>query len=205
VYRIHGKGTFVNSPQPELALFTNPSLSREMRIRGIEPTRRVLYIGRQFMPPEVAGIVPSPGGVALHYEGLFLGDGEPLAVVRAYWTLALNLAARVLASNRDPEFDLRDQDLVPDLLESDVLLESCGVRIVEASCVYIEPVLLDKHDAAILDVSPGTVGLDMARLLIDHTGRAVTYVRTVFRGDRCRLLFSTHGAPPETATRSESI
>ena len=157
------------------------------------------------MPPEVAEFIASPDGRALYYEGLFLGDGEPFAIVRAYWTPALGLTAEDLAPGWNPSLDPRTQDPAPDLLESGTLLEIYGVRIIEATCVYIEPLCLDERDASFLEVSPGTAGLDMARLLIDQTGRPVTYVRTVFRGDRCRLLFSSRETASEGARGVTSL
>ena len=75
-----------------------------------------------------------------------------------------------------------------------ILLDARNVRIVDASYLYIEPVLITEAQAQHLKVERGSPGLDVARLLVDQTGRVAVHARALFRGDRCRVLFSSREA-----------
>lgn len=183
IYRRHGKGTFVSPPQPQLALLTDPSFAREMALRGIELSYRTLGSGKRRMPPDVVQVISSTDECAYCIERVFMGDGEPWGIARIYFHPGLGLTARHLVSDK-PVIDL--------------LLDACGVRVVEASYLYLEPILLAGREASLVELSPGTPGLNIARLFIDQTGRAVAHIQTLIRGDRCRLLFSSRQASSST-------
>ena len=185
IYRRHGKGTFVKEPQPQLTLLTDPSFGREMRIRGVEPSLRTLESGRRRMPAAVARWFPDTDGYAYFVKRLLLGDGEPWGIIRMHFHPALELASGHFET---------------DELMIDILLDSRNVRIVDASYLYIEPVLITEAQAQHLRVDRGSPGLDVARLLVDQTGRIAVYARALFRGDRCRVLFSSREARALEAT-----
>src|SRR5262249_54715286 len=137
---------------------------------------------RKRLPAEVTPFITSDDGYAYFAERLFLGDGEPFSIARLFVNPALGLTTRDLSSDR---------------LIFDMLFEQRGARIVEARYLYLEPALLSTRAAPALGVAPAAAGLDVARLLIDQTGRVAVHARTLFRGDRCRLLFSSwKDAPP---------
>lgn len=179
IYRRHGKGTFVSAPEPQLMLLTDPSFAREMRIRGVKPDLRTITIGRRRIPSNVARWMRGAEGSTLYVERLILGDDEPWGIARMYFHPTLDLVSQ--------HFESGDTMV-------EILLDARGSRIVDASYLYIEPVMLTEAEASHLDVRPGTPGLDVARLLVDQSGRVAVHARTVFRGDRCRTLFSSREA-----------
>jgi GntR family transcriptional regulator len=185
IYRRHGKGTFVSQAEPQLTLLTDPSFAREMRIRGVEPSLRTLESGRRRMPASVARWFPGTDGSAYFVKRLMLGDGEPWGIVRMYFHPALELASGHFET---------------DELMIDILLDARNVRIVDASYLSIEPVLINEAQAQQLKVDPGSPGLDVARLLVDQTGRIAVHARALFRGDCCRVLFSSREARALEAT-----
>src|SRR5262249_61455247 len=142
--------------------------AHERRIGGIDPSSRALRSAGKRLPAEVAPFTASEDGYAYYAERLFLGDGEPFSIARLFVNPALGLTRRDLSSDR---------------LIFDMLFEQCGARIVEARYLYLEPALLSERDASLLGVAPATAGLDVARLLIDQTGRVAVHARTLFRGD----------------------
>lgn len=179
IYRRHGKGTFVSAPEPQLTLLTDPSFAREMRIRGVEPDLRTIVAARRRIPAAVGRWMTGACGSTLYVERLILGDGEPWGIARMYFHPALDLVSQHFESGGT-------------MVE--IMLDARGTRIVDASYLFIEPLLIDEREACHLNVAPGTPGLDLARLLVDQTGRVAVHARTLFRGDRCRVLFSSREA-----------
>ncbi|MGD9891351.1 MAG: GntR family transcriptional regulator [Dehalococcoidia bacterium] len=175
VYRKHGKGTFVARPSPKMRLLLDPSWARAMRTRGITPEVRTLMTQRVQPPPAVRDQLKTSSETVFHIRNLVLGNGEPWIVSEQYIDTGLGLS----------EVDLTDTIL------ADVLSEKMGIRISESVCLFLEPVLLGEADAALLDVSAASAGLHVARRVKDSLGRVVLYSESLFRGDRCKLLFST--------------
>ncbi|MFN8556350.1 MAG: GntR family transcriptional regulator [Dehalococcoidia bacterium] len=186
IYRRQGKGTFVRPPEPRLSLSTDPSFARELRLRGVEPGLRTLVIGRRRMPAAVAVHFPDTDGAAFYVERLILGDGAPWGIARMCF---------------HPAYGLSSEHFQAGSLMIDVLHDARRVRIVDAFYLYLEPVVLTDREAELLDVRPGAIGLDVARLLIDQHGRVAVHARTTFRADRCRLLFSSR----ETAAAEPAV
>lgn len=179
IYRRHGKGTFVSPPEPQLTLLTDPSFAREMRIRGVQPELRTLLAGRRRIPAGIVRWMPGACRSTLYVERLILGDGEPWGIARMYFHPALELVSQHFESGGS-------------MVE--IMLDARGSRIVDATYLFIEPVLISEREACHLSVEPGTPGLDVARLLVDQSGRVAVHARTLFRGDRCRVLFSSREA-----------
>lgn len=87
--------------------------------------------------------------------------------------------------------------LVPGLLEknlegklSDLILEQYGITLTRYKN-YIEPVLLDSYEAKVLEIEQSQPTLKITRLLMTPQGTPVVLNTSVFRGDRCKMLFSS--------------
>jgi len=179
VYRHQGKGTFVSAPEPQLMLLTDPSFARELRLRGVEPALRTLVAATQCAPAAVLQHMPGVESSTFYVERVILGDGAPWGIARMHFHPNYRLSAALFDSG---------QTMI------EVLLNYVGARIVDAQYLYLQPVLIEPRDAELLEVGAGTPGLDVARLLIDQNGLAAVHARTLFRGDRCRALFSSRDA-----------
>ncbi|MBM7608869.1 GntR family transcriptional regulator [Lysinibacillus composti] len=88
-------------------------------------------------------------------------------------------------------------NLVPGLLEknlegrlSDLILEQYGITLTRYKN-YIEPVLLDSYEAKVLGIDQSQPTLKITRLLMTPQGTPVILNTSVFRGDRCKMLFSS--------------
>jgi GntR family transcriptional regulator len=175
VHRRHGKGTFVVRPSPKMRLLLDPSWARAMRTRGIVPEVRTLMTQRVQPKPLVRDLLSTSSESVFHIRNLVLGNGEPWIVSEQYIDTALGLT----------ESDLTDTIL------ADVLSEKMGIRISESVCLFLEPVLLGEAEAELLEAPVASAGLHVARRVKDSLGRVVLYSESMFRGDRCKLLFST--------------
>ncbi|WP_055598651.1 GntR family transcriptional regulator [Streptomyces aureus] len=100
-------------------------------------------------------------------------------------------------------------DLVPGLTAADMeggfyahLRERRGIRPAHA-VQSIEPTVLSEEEAALLDVPVLSPALLFDRITSDADGRPVEYVRSLYRGDRYRIvsrLALGDGAPGDPAT-----
>ena len=171
--RRQGAGTFVAPPKVAQRLHAS-SFSEDMRARGLRPSARTLKAGRG--PAGVAvgaclGVEPTAS--VLHVVRLRLADDLPMAIED------LHVPA----------------DLVPGLTGDELagrsfyeLLEDrYGLTIARGSQT-IEPVLVRKNEAAALDVDEGVPAFLFERTTRVTTGRVVEFVRSVYRGDRYRIL-----------------
>jgi GntR family transcriptional regulator len=146
-----------------------------MRARGINPEVRTLLTEQVPPTPQVRDQLATASEMVIHIRNLVFGNGEPWVVSEQYVDTALGLS---------------EADLTNTIL-ADVLSEQMGIRISESVCLFLEPALLGESDAALLGVPPASAGLHIARRVKDSLGRVVLYSESVFRGDRCKLLFST--------------
>jgi GntR family transcriptional regulator len=175
VRRLHGKGTFVTKPVTEMRLLLDPSWARAMRGRGINPEVRTILLERVPVTPSLREKLATTSKVAFHIRNLVLGNGEPWVISEQYVDAAIGLT---------------EDDLTNSIL-ADRLSEQLGIRISESICLFLEPDLIGDDDASLLGVPPASAGLRIARQVTDSLGRAVLYSESLFRGDRCRLLFSS--------------
>ncbi|MBD1382832.1 GntR family transcriptional regulator [Metabacillus arenae] len=87
--------------------------------------------------------------------------------------------------------------LVPDLLDNnlegrlvDLITEKYGIIMTKYKN-SIEPVLLDSFEAKVLEVKQNQPALKITKLLMTPQGTPVMLSTSIFRGDRCKLLFSS--------------
>jgi GntR family transcriptional regulator len=189
--RCHGSGTFVS--QPKLAQeLTVASFSEDMRRRGMVPTSQVLDLS-----------VITAGawlGQLLH-----VSPAEPIVVVRR-----LRLAdgdTMAIETRHVP------QALVPGLTAKDLgrgsfsmLLETRYGIVVASGVQTIEPTVTGAEESTALSVPLHSPAFLFQRTSCSQTGGIVEAVRSVYRGDRYRLvteLFQSVGRKPpaRSATR----
>lgn len=171
--RKHGSGTFVSQPKiaQQLAL---TSFTEDMRRRGMVPSSRTLELATGPAGPRLARrLQVSPEERVLRIRRLRLADGETMAIE------ALHVA----------------QSLVPGLVPNDLegrsfyelLDERYGIAIARGEQA-IEPTVTNEEESKDLGVPLHSPALLFERTTYTETGRVVEFVRSLYRGDRYRLV-----------------
>ncbi|MEU2077759.1 GntR family transcriptional regulator [Streptomyces sp. NPDC013489] len=184
--REHGRGMFVAPDKITQELVAEHRAADAPRSRGdwtsgvlaLRTVRAGARIGRR--------LAISPAAEVVHVTRLRHVDGAPIALEH------LHVPA----------------DLVPGLTAADMeggfyahLRERRGVRPAHA-VQSIEPTVLSEEEAALLDVPVLSPALLFDRITSDANGRPVEYVRSLYRGDRYRIvsrLALGDGAPGDPA------
>ncbi|MEV5043919.1 GntR family transcriptional regulator [Streptomyces griseoincarnatus] len=171
--REHGRGMFVAAEKitqelvPEHAALTVPQAkgvwtSRILEFRTLPAGARV---GRRLRV--------SPAAEVRYAARLRLVDGAPMAIEH------LHLPAALVPGLTEAELEQGD------LYEH--FRDRHGVRVVEA-VQSVEPTVVTRAEAELLDVPELSPALLFERLTTDTAGRPVECVRSVYRGDRYRIV-----------------
>jgi GntR family transcriptional regulator len=171
--RFQGRGTFVAGPKLAQALQLT-SYTEDMATTGRRPGSRLLD----------AAVVPAPDNIAERLEllqpatverleRLRLADTEPMAVEEVY-----------LDAER---FDGIGAAMHHGTSLYRLLEEAYGVTLLRAEQT-IETVLASPAEASLLETGTGLPLLLLTRISWDEQGRPVEYVRSLYRGDRYRLV-----------------
>lgn len=171
--REHGRGTFVATrklAQPlQIGSFTD-----YVRAAGLEPQSRFLdsrYLGA---PEEIAEQLQVRAGSRLvHLERLRLASGEPMALESTYLSAARFPGLRKALMDYGSLYK--------------ALKERYGVELTEAE-QSIETVLASPRHAGLLATDVGAPLLLLGQCSYDAEGVPVEYVRSLYRGDRYKLL-----------------
>jgi GntR family transcriptional regulator len=170
--RRHGSGTFVAEPKIALPL-TMTSFSEDMARRGMVPSSRVLSFEVIAAGAKLGQKLKlSPTAEVYAVRRLRLADGETMAI----------------------EFLNVPRALVPTLTRDALagtsfyaLLQQVGVTI--ASGVQtIEPTVTTQEEADVLGVPLHAPAFLFERITESERGEVVEFVRSVYRGDRYRLV-----------------
>jgi len=171
--RRHGSGTYVTEPKITQPL-TLTSFSDDMRRRGMTPGSRTLELTTTPAGARLAHRLDvSPEARLVRVKRLRLADSKPMAM-------------EVL---HVPEM------LVPGLTRSDfedhsfyeLLRERYGITIV-AGTQSIEPTVTNEEESEVLGVPLHTPAFLFERTTVSESGRTVEFVRSIYRGDRYRLV-----------------
>ncbi|MDQ7843536.1 MAG: GntR family transcriptional regulator [Armatimonadota bacterium] len=167
--RSRGRGTFVlqrrlEEPLPKLLSFT-----QEMRLRGAQPSTRVVKVAWVPPPPVVQEALHVAGGErVLRIERVRYADGAPIAVTFSHLPRWIGLTGR--------------EDFSGSLYE---MLTEAGVKFAKAF-QYIEAGRAGSRLARELNVPRGSPVLVLRRTLFADDGRAAEYVEGFYRADRYR-------------------
>jgi GntR family transcriptional regulator len=184
--RRRGAGTFVSEPKIAQEL-TMTSFTDDMRHRGMQPGSRTLELN-----------IVSAGarlGRLLH-----LSPAEPVMVAKR-----LRLADRETMAIE--ELHVREA-LVPGLTASDLeersfyelLHDRFGVSLV-SGVQTVEPTVTNEEESELLGVPLHSPAFLFERITRSANGEMVEYVRSIYRGDRYRLV-SELGRPDGDGGRS---
>ncbi|UPK75603.1 GntR family transcriptional regulator [Nocardioidaceae bacterium SCSIO 66511] len=187
--RRHGSGTFV-APSQVAKPLSATSFSEDMRARGLRPGSRT--VSWRQLPASLAYaalLEISPHATILSVRRLRLADDIPMAIEDLYVP----------------------QDLVPGLTGAELqnasfyelLTERFGVTIRSGQQV-IEPCLVDPEDAELLDVPAGDPAFCFERTSRTGDGRVAEFVRSIYRGDRYRIVAPIFPEPIMTTQGDKS-
>lgn len=180
--RRQGSGTFVAPPKVAQRL-TATSFSEDMRSRGMRPGSRTLAaVTRPAGMAVGACLGVPPTAKILQVRRLRLADDSPMALEELHVPC----------------------DVVPGLTGADLVDHSfyglLGRRyglVLAGGTQTVEPALVTAADAADLGVPPGSPAFLFERTTRVSTGRVVEFVRSVYRGDRYRIVVDIF--PPAVA------
>jgi GntR family transcriptional regulator len=171
--RRHGSGTYVTEPKIAQPL-TLTSFSDDMRRRGMSPGSRTLELTTTTAGARLGHrLGVSPEARLIRVKRLRLADSIPMAM-------------EVL---HVPE------ELVPGLTRADfedhsfyeLLRERYGITIASGQ-QSIEPTVTSEEESEVLGVPLHTPAFLFERTTVSVSGRIVEFVRSIYRGDRYRLV-----------------
>jgi GntR family transcriptional regulator len=194
IVRRRGSGTFVSEPKIAQEL-TMTSFTDDMRRRGMSPGSRTLSLEIVPAGARLGRILHvSPSERVLVAQRLRLADRETMAIEDLHVREALvpGLSAR----------ELEEQSFY------ELLRERYGIEIV-GGMQTIEATVTNEEESSALGVPLHSPAFLFERVTRADTGAIVEYVRSIYRGDRYRLVTelgspyagSVPGVPVLTAMR----
>ena len=171
--RRRGSGTFVREPKIAQEL-TMTSFSEEMRRRGMRPGSRTLsldvtlagaYLGR--------ALHVSPSERIVVARRLRLADEETMAIE------TLHVPEALIPGLTRKDFD--------ETSFYELLTQRYGIEIV-GGIQSIEPTVTNEEDSELLGVPLHSPAFQFERTTRSDTGVIVEFVRSIYRGDRYRLV-----------------
>jgi GntR family transcriptional regulator len=171
--RRHGSGTYVTEPKIAQPLSLT-SFSDDMRRRGMVPGSRTLELTTTLAGARLgARLGVSPEARLVRVKRLRLADSKPMAM-------------EVL---HVPE------SLVPGLTRADFqdhsfyeLLRERYDIVIASGTQTIEPTVTSEEESEVLGVPLHTPAFLFERTTVSESGRIVEFVRSIYRGDRYRLV-----------------
>jgi GntR family transcriptional regulator len=171
--RRHGSGTYVAEPKIALPL-TMTSFSEDMSRRGMRPSSRVVAFEVQSAGAKLGQRLHlSPVEEVWVITRLRLADEETMAIE---W---LHAPRRLLP-------DLRREDLAQRSFY-ELLRERRGI-VIASGVQTIEPTVTSQEEADLLGVPVHSPAFLFERTTEGEGGEVVEFVRSVYRGDRYRLV-----------------
>ncbi|MEU0914016.1 GntR family transcriptional regulator [Streptomyces althioticus] len=171
--REHGRGMFVAAEKITQELVPGHGALAVPQAKGVWTSRILEFrtlpagarVGRRLRV--------SPAAEVRYAARLRLVDGAPMAIEHLHLPVALVPGLT--------EAELERGDLYEHFRDRH------GVRVIEA-VQSVEPTVVTRAEAELLDVPELSPALLFERLTTDTEGRPVEYVRSVYRGDRYRIV-----------------
>ena len=171
--RRHGSGTFVSEPKIAQEL-TMTSFTEDMQRRGMTPASRTLDLRVAPAGAHLGRLLHvSPSDPVVIISRLRLADRETMAIetLHVRESLVPGLSAR----------DLERQSFYG------LLLDRYGIDVV-GGLQTIEPTVTNETESEALGVPLHSPAFLFERTTRSSTGEIVEYVRSIYRGDRYRLV-----------------
>jgi GntR family transcriptional regulator len=171
--RRRGSGTFVREPKIAQEL-TMTSFSEEMRRRGMRPASKTLSLATTLAGAYLGRCLHvSPSEPIVVAKRLRLADGESMAIETLH-------VAEARVPGMTPK-DLEERSFY------ELLSERYGIEIV-GGIQTIEPTVTNEEESDALEVPLHSPAFLFERTTRSQTGEIVEFVRSIYRGDRYRLV-----------------
>jgi len=187
--RRHGSGTFVSEPKIAQEL-TMTSFTEDMQRRGMTPASRTLDLRVAPAGAHLGRLLHvSPSEPVVIISRLRLADRETMAIetLHVRETLVPGLSAR----------DLERQSFY------ELLLERYGVDVVGGRQT-IEPTVTNEAESEALGVPLHSPAFLFERTTRSSAGEIVEYVRSLYRGDRYKLVTELNRGPARRTGNGQS-
>jgi GntR family transcriptional regulator len=185
-YSRRGRGTFVADSKQEISISQLLSFTQEMKSRGAAPSSRVLSFATGVAnPEETRALQLTRGEKVFRLRRVRQADSVPMGVENS--CLPYRLCP-----------DLQ-KTLVPRASLYETLARHYGVHLGEATEV-VEAGLASPQAARWLQITQGSPVFLFTRICYLKSGQPVEYVRSVYRGDRYKIV-SRLTAQPNQVTR----
>jgi len=171
--RRHGSGTYVTEPKIAQPL-TLTSFSDDMRRRGMTPGSRTLELTSTLAGARLAhrmGV--SPEARLFRVKRLRLADSMPMAME------ILHVPEALVPGLTRADFEGRSF--------YELLRERYGITVASGT-QSIEPTVTNEDESEVLGVPLHTPAFLFERTTVSESGRIVEFVRSIYRGDRYRLV-----------------
>ena len=179
IERERGRGTFVAHPTVEQGLVRIVNFTEDMRMRGCEPSSKVLFSGLIPAPQDIAEKLHiEPGEELARLERLRLADGEPMGVEESY--LVHRYCPGILQG-----------DYVSNSLR-EALERNYGIRWTRAK-QSIRATLAPRDLAELLGIKPHLALLFIERVSYSKEDVPVEFLRIYYRADRYVLYNELQG------------
>ncbi len=174
MYSKQGKGTFVSGFKHERNFRQVLSFTEEMRMRGSAPSSRVLSFRAEPATREVRTALDlSSGQKVFRLRRIRYSDGRPMGI----------------------ECSCLPQQICPDLMDTfdpskslyQELAERYGIQM-EVTDEVVEVGKATAKDAALLKVVAGSPVFLFTRTGYGENGRPLEYVKSIYRGDRYKIV-----------------
>ena len=171
--RRHGSGTYVTEPKIAQPL-TLTSFSDDMRRRGMTPGSKTLELTTTSAGARLAHrLGVSPEARLVRVKRLRLADGIPMAME------VLHVPEQLVPGLTKQDFE--------DHSFYELLNERYGITIASGT-QSIEPTVTSEEESEVLNVPLHTPAFLFERTTVSESGRTVEFVRSIYRGDRYRLV-----------------
>jgi len=171
--RRHGSGTYVTEPKIAQPL-TLTSFSDDMRRRGMSPGSQTLELTTVPAGARLAHrLGVSPESRLVRVKRLRLADRQPMAME------VLHVPEALVPGLTRQDFD--------DHSFYELLRERYGITIASGT-QSIEPTVTSDEESEVLGVPLHTPAFLFERTTVSDSGRIVEFVRSIYRGDRYRLV-----------------
>ncbi len=171
--RRHGSGTFVSEPKIAQQL-TLTSFSEDMRRRGMTAGSRTIELRETHAGAAVGrALRVSPDARVMLIRRLRLADGEPMALETLH-----------VPADRVPGLT---RELLEDASFYELLEKHYGV-VIESGMQSIEPTVTNEEESELLSVPLHSPAFLFERTSRTPEGETVEFVRSLYRGDRYRLV-----------------
>ena len=171
--RRHGSGTYVTEPKIAQPL-TLTSFSDDMRRRGMTPGSKTLELISTLAGARLAHrLGVSPEARLIRVKRLRLADSKPMAMEVLHVPEAL-VPGLTRADFEDHSF-------------YELLRNRYDITIASGT-QSIEPTVTNEEESEVLGVPLHTPAFLFERTTVSESGRTVEFVRSIYRGDRYRLV-----------------